>query len=125
MVEFRREDDASGPVVTGFTANGFKIGEARYASGLMLTPEDAFAWTSPGILALTADELAPVLGLNPLPEFLLLGTGTGLVQPPRSFVNAVEALGMGVEVMDSKAAARSWGILRSEGRWMVAALMAL
>ena len=75
--------------------------------------------------ALTVAPLGDLLALEPRPEFLLLGTGAGLRQPPRSFVREVEALGIGVEVMDSRAAARAWGVLRAEERWIVAALLPL
>jgi uncharacterized protein len=37
----------------------------------------------------------------------------------------MEARGLGVEAMDSRAAARAWGVLRAEGRWIVAALLPL
>lgn len=57
------------------------------------------------------------------PEFLLLGTGAGLLQPPRPFVRELEARGIGVEAMDSRAAARAWGVLRAEERWIVGALL--
>jgi uncharacterized protein len=62
---------------------------------------------------------------TPPPEFLLLGTGAAMVHPPRAFIRAMEERGIGVEVMDSRAAARAWGILRSEERWIAAAIMGL
>ena len=92
----------------------------------MLSPVRALAWDdAPAPDALTVASLADLLALEPRPEFLLLGTGAGLHQPPRSFVREVEALGIGVEVMDSRAAARAWGVLRAEERWIVAALLPL
>ena len=86
----------------------------------------ALAWED----APTADELSiaalgDLLDIDPLPEFLLLGTGAGLRQPPRAFVRELEAKGVGVEAMDSRAAARAWGVLRAEERWIVAALLPL
>ena len=42
-----------------------------------------------------------------------------------SRVDALEAEGIGVEAMDSRAAARAWGILRGEDRWIAAALLPL
>ena len=45
--------------------------------------------------------------------------------PPRSLVDALEARGIGLEAMDSRAAARTWGMLRGEGRRIAAALMPL
>ncbi len=60
-----------------------------------------------------------------MPEVILLGPGSALVLPPCAFVAALEAKGIGVEAMDSRAAARTWGVLRGEGRWIGAALMPL
>lgn len=96
-----------------------------FPGGLLLTPLAAMAWEAAAVDALSLDAIAPLLALEPLPEFVLLGTGGGLTQPPRPFVRALEAQGIGVEVMDSRAAARAWGVLRAEERWIAAALMPL
>jgi uncharacterized protein len=40
------------------------------------------------------------------------------VRPPLLLIRALEASGIGVEAMDSRAAARAWGVLRAEGRWI-------
>lgn len=84
------------------------------------------AWQAPAAAGeLEFAALGDLLDLQPKPEFLLLGTGAGLQQPPRAFVRALEALGVGIEAMDSRAAARAWGVLRAEERWIVAALLPL
>ncbi|WP_373486740.1 Mth938-like domain-containing protein [Blastomonas sp.] len=130
MAEFNQDARATGPVITGFTATGFRLdgdglGLRRVEGALILTPLSAMPWDAPPVGALDAAGLTAVLALCPAPEFLLLGTGRGLVHPPRRFVATLEGHGIGVEVMDSKAAARAWGILRSEDRWIVAAIMGL
>ena len=126
MVRLDREAEAAGPVVTGFTARGgFVCGEREYPAGLLLTPERAEGWDAPAREALRPDELVGILGVDPSPEFLLLGTGAILRRPGPAFVAAIEERGIGVEAMDSRAAARSWGMLRAEGRWIVAALLPL
>ena len=84
------------------------------------------AWDdAPTIEALTLAALGDLLDGDPRPVFLLLGTGVGLRQPPRAFVRDLEAKGVGVEAMDSRAAARAWGVLRAEERSIVAALLPL
>jgi uncharacterized protein len=115
----------SGPVVTAFAAGGGFSVRGEVFEGLFLTPERAFAWNPPAVPALQLSDLAPVLALDPPPEFVLLGTGLGLSFPPRALVRALEEGGIGLEVMDSRAAARTWGLLRGEERWIVAALMPL
>jgi uncharacterized protein len=118
------EDLPPGPLVKGFTAAGFSV-EGRVYRALFLTPEAAAEWASPPLAELAIEHVEQVLSLPRPPEFLLLGTGPGLTFPPRSFIRAVEARGLGVEVMDSRAAARTWGLLRAEERWIAAALMPL
>lgn len=125
MVKLDRDAAAPGPIVTGFTARGFRCGEREFTGGLLLTPDEASDWDAPGPDALDAAALDDLLGIVPPPEFLLLGTGATLARPPAAFVSAVEERGIGVEAMDSRAAARSWGLLRGEGRWIVAALLPL
>ena len=121
---FERAPQAGGPLVQGFTADGFRVEGVAYR-GVLLTPEAAAPWSAPALAALAPDDVAPLLALDPGPEFLILGTGPAFAFPPRPFVAALEARGIGVEAMDSRAAARAWGLLRGEGRWIAAALMPL
>ena len=123
--ELSREPRPAGPLVTGFSGNAFKVGEERFQGGLWLTPERASGWAAPSLGALDAAALAPLLTIDPPPEFLLLGTGGAMRQPSPGFIADLDGRGIGVEAMDSRAAARAWGVLRGEGRWIVAALLPL
>lgn len=114
-----RSARAGGPLVTGFSGNGFKIDGVATPGGVLLTPE----WWRPWDGVLTLDALEPLAEIAP--EFVLLGTGATLVRPDRAIVQTLEARGIGIEAMDSRAAARAWGVLRGEDRWIAAALMPL
>ena len=119
-----KEKTSDGPIVSAFSLGGFKVDDGVYRA-LLLTPERADGWEPPALDALSVEAVAPLLALDPRPEFLLLGTGATLVRPPVAFTRAVEALGLGIEAMDSRAAARAWAVLRGEGRWIAAALYPL
>jgi uncharacterized protein len=119
-----RNASASGPVVQGFSGRGFVVDGGVY-EGLLLTPERADGWQAPSLAELSIEHLAPLLALVPAPEFILIGTGPAMAFPPRSLVKALEERGIGVEAMDSRAAARTWGVLRAEERWIAAALLPL
>ena len=121
---FERDPAAAGPVVRGFSGGGFAVDGGVYHA-LLLTPASARQWTAPALADLTADHVADLLELSPAPEFLILGTGSTMAFPPRLFVRALEERGIGVEAMDSRAAARTWGVLRAEERWIAAAIMPL
>ena len=114
-----RSPRAAGPVITGFAGAGFRIDGQPTDGGVLLTPE----WWRPWDGELTEATLEPLAAIAP--EFILIGTGPALVRPPRGLIAALDARGIGVEAMDSRAAARAWGVLRGEDRWIAAALRAL
>ncbi|MBA4041039.1 MAG: hypothetical protein C0474_04405 [Sphingobium sp.] len=119
-----RDSAGAGPIIAGFARGGFRVDDNIYTA-LRITPMRADGWSPPPLEALTVAALDTLLDLDPLPEFLLLGTGANLCHPPRALIEALEAQGIGVEAMDSRAAARAWGVLRSEGRWIMGALYPL
>ena len=124
MARLDRDADASGPVVRGFAEGGFVV-EGQVYRSVWLTPLAAASWSPPPVAELALADLAPLLALDPPAEFLLLGTGPRLVHPPRTLREVLAERGLGLEVMDSRAAARAWGLLRGEERWIAAALMPL
>jgi uncharacterized protein len=62
-----------------------------------------------------------IIALNP--EVVLLGSGARQVFPPREAQIALLRQRIGVEVMDNAAACRTYNLLASEGRRVVAAIM--
>ncbi|MEM1131436.1 MAG: Mth938-like domain-containing protein [Pseudomonadota bacterium] len=124
MVEIRRED-ISGPLITAIGPSGFRVADRIVPGGLVLWPDNAFDWEPPKLEALNEAVLDKALALEPAPEFLLLGSGPTLVHPPATLRRALEARNIGLEVMDSRAAAKTWGLMRAEERWISAALYPL
>lgn len=122
-----RDRPAPGPLVRGFGPGGYRVdapdGTMGVYPALLLTATRADGWSPPALEQLDEAALAPLL-TDPV-EFVLLGTGTNLRRPPRALVAALEARGLGIEAMDSRAAARAWGVLRAEERQVVAALYPL
>lgn len=121
-MKMERAAGVGGPVVRGFAPGGFRLDEGIYPA-LLLTIEEATPWTPPPLADLVAGDVQPLI--DAAPEFVLLGTGDTLRRPPPAVVTALEAMGIGVEPMDSRAAARAWGVLRGEGRRIGAALYPL
>lgn len=70
---------------------------------------------------LTVAHLEPVFEWAP--ELVLLGTGAKLMFPPARVQRAVTGRGIGLEVMDTPAACRTYNVLMMEQRRVVAALM--
>ena len=101
---------------------GICIGEAYYTESVIVSPEHVIGeWPPRNVEDLQAKHLLPIFELRP--EVLLLGTGEHqLFLPPRMMV-ALYEMGIGIEVMTTSAACRTFNVLVSEGRNVVAALM--
>ncbi len=70
--------------------------------------------------ALTVDDLAILIETGP--ELILLGTGNKQLLPDRDLMFAMARRGIGLEVMDTPAAARTFNVLVGEGRSVAAVL---
>lgn len=113
---------APGPVVQGYAGTGFRVDGVTYPA-LLLTPGEARTWSPPPFADLVEGDFAMLLAEGP--EFVILGTGATLVRPPKALRDAFAARNLGLEAMDSRAAARAWGVLRAEERRVAAALYPL
>ena len=77
-------------------------------------------WAVSDARAMQPADLQPMLELQP--EVLLLGTGEVQAFPPAAVMAACLAGGVGMEVMTNAAAARTFNVLASEGRKVVAGI---
>ncbi len=111
--------------LSGFSGNGFRIGDTLFPTGVLLWPEDALQWAPPAFDALQAGDFAAMDGADPPLDLLLIGSGKKLRRPARALIEALNARGLGVEPMDSRAAARTYNLLAGEGRRVGAALYPL
>ncbi len=112
-MRMERDRKSVGPIVRGFVNNGFRVEDSVYRA-LLLTPQMATEATPPPLDELGEESLRTLIEIAP--EFILIGTGATLVRPPIALVRTLEARDIGMEAMDSRAAARAWGVLRGEGR---------
>lgn len=127
-IALRRDEAGSGPIVTRIERGGFRTQEHYFADGVMLTPRRAETWAGTrDAAALTRAALDPLLAIwgEGLPEFIVLGTGSVQTFPPGALRRTLEGEGIGIEVMDSRAAARAWSVLRAEDREIAALLLPL
>ncbi len=103
----------------------FQLAGVVRKTALLISSEDAFSWDrSSGSderdMLNFLDAQEPRRG-----DFLLLGTGAALSFPSPSFRAEVDRRGLGLEVMDTGAACRTYNVLVAEGRVFSAALLPL
>ena len=78
-------------------------------------------WPPQAFKDLTAEHLNTALALEP--EILIIGTGKEQHFLSGELMSAVSTAGMGLEVMDTAAACRTYNVLLGEDRKVVAALL--
>ncbi|AKC87424.1 Mth938-like domain-containing protein [Pseudoxanthomonas suwonensis] len=110
-------------VLRGADGRRARVNERVLERSFALAPdqllEDWPAPAAPG--ALEPAHLEPLLALAP--ELVVLGTGERQVFPPPAVLAACLTRGIGIEVMDNAAAARTYNVLAGEGRRVVVALL--
>lgn len=116
----------SAPQVDAYGGGGFRLsGEWRPGSVLILG-DLARDWEVVDPRALSAASLAPVLRAGPVAcELLVIGMGPVNLLPGREVREAFLGAGIGLEFLDTPAAARLYNLLTSEGRRLAAALIAI
>ena len=109
-------------LVTGAGPGWVRIGTEDYRQSLVLT-HDAIAtgFASNGFDALTEDDFEKLLVTSP--EIVLLGTGAVQRFPHPRVTAPLHRAHVGLEVMDTRAACRTYNILVGEGRSVAAALI--
>ena len=78
-------------------------------------------WPARDAKAMVPADVEPLLALNP--ELIVLGTGATQVFPAAVVMAACLSRGIGIEVMDNAAAARTFSVLAGEGRRVVAGFL--
>ena len=122
IVKFTRETPT--PVtVRSVDADAIRVADRAFAHSVALSTAGIVStWQPRPLAAVTADDLLSLA--DPRPEVIILGTGEAHVLPPRELVFAMARSGIGFEVMQTAAAARTFNVLVGEGR-AVAALLFL
>lgn len=88
----------------------------------IITPQHLVRdWPPQRVAELLPTHLDQVLALQP--EVILLGSGPRLQWPAVDLIKHCYAQGIGLEVMDTAAACRTYNILMYEGRSVAAALL--
>ena len=121
-MKFTLDSPATLYVVRGYTPGLLRIGQRELTRSVIVSAESLIDdWRPQNIGELTAEDLEPALALRP--EVLLLGSGARQVFPPHELLARLHAARVGLEVMDTGAACRTYNVLVGEGREVAAALI--
>ncbi len=117
-----RDNAGAGLLVRSYERGRIRVRDQYYDCPLIIDRHHVQAWLAENIETLDLAQLETALADRP--EVLLLGCGAVRIQPPQRLIADLGARGIGLEVMDSGAACRTYNILACENRSVVAALLA-
>lgn len=95
------------------------VNERTLQASFVISPNALIEhWPVTDVTRLTPTDLDPLLALEP--ELIVLGSGATQAFPPPEAQAACLSRGIGLETMTNAAAARTFNVLASEGRRVVA-----
>jgi uncharacterized protein len=108
--------------VTAYDAEGIAVAGRRLSRSFILTPQRLIEdWPPVSLETLCAADMEMLAALDC--PIVLLGTGLRQRFPAPALLRSLLARQIGIEVMDSFAACRTYNILMAEGRQVAAALI--
>lgn len=108
-------------IIRSYGAGQITVNRDVYSTSIIVLPQRVVQDCLPQKFGeLTAAHFETLAGLAP--ELVILGTGRRLCFPPHALTTALMHASIGLEVMDTAAACRTYNILMGEGRRVAAAL---
>ncbi len=111
--------------IDAYGNGGFRFAGMSHRGSILCLADAIVAWGPTAVDQLSPGSFDEVLADAGRISFLLLGTGVSHRQPPAWVLEAFARTGIGLDVMATGAAARTWNVLLAEGRPVAAALMAI
>jgi len=102
--------------IEGYGPGFFRIGGEVFHGAVLTGAEGTILWGG-------YDAPEALLALAGQIDVLFMGTGAEIAHIPEDLRTQLEAAGVGVEVMASPAAARTYNVLLSEGRRIALAML--
>lgn len=109
-------------VLRGTTESGVLVNQLTLERSFILSPNQLVEdWPPAGVDTLEPSHMDALLALKP--SVAILGTGPRQRFPSSAVMAAMLTRGVGLEVMDNAAAARTFNVLATEGRKVVVAFL--
>ncbi len=108
--------------ITAYGLGYVSVNDQRITRSIVVTPDTLrLDWPPTSWDQLRREHLLSLLDLNP--EVLLLGSGAVHQTPSSRLLKTLAQMNMGIEIMTTDAACRTYNILLAEGRAVAAALI--
>lgn len=116
------DDNQANYQIRAFKPGHIQVNQTLFTHSIIVTPNKLIEnWAPQHISELTHDHLKMITNLHP--DILIIGTGSVLQFPAIELYGDLINEGIGVEIMDTSAACRTYNVLTSENRNVAAALI--
>ena len=112
-------------LLDSYGAGGFRFADMSHRGSILALPSGIRAWPVAEPSQLSADAFAPVFAEAEAIDVLLIGTGELPVALPERLRWRFRDARIGVDVMQTGAAARTYNVMMGENRKVAAALIAV
>lgn len=121
-MKFQQDRPVGQHLVTAVSETYIEINGARHETSLLLLPQRLeTGWAPAGFDGLAESDFAAIAALGS--ELVLFGTGRQQRFPAPQLLRPFMNARIGVEIMDTRAACRTYNILVAEGRRVAAILL--
>ena len=121
-MKFAEADPNEGYFITSYDESTLQVNGKNFNSSLIIASAELKTdWPPRSIENLSAEHFSHIIAMQP--ELVIIGTGNKLIFPPVETYAELINLGVGVEIMDTGAACRTYNILTGEGRHVVCGLI--
>jgi uncharacterized protein len=107
--------------VDSYGSGGFRIDGAWHAGSVVLSPGGVYRFETP----IGLDTLAPLVAQADGLDVVLIGQGAEIAPLAAPLRDALEQAGIGVDVMSTASACRTYNLLLAEDRLVAAVLVAV
>jgi uncharacterized protein len=121
-VKLHSDPQSSQNTITGYGIGYIEVNKTAYPHALIVQPDgDVLPWNVEDQAELSVEHFAKLAALKP--ELVIIGTGKQQLFLKPNLLQPLIQAKIGFEMMDSQAACRTYNILMSEGRKVLAAIL--
>lgn len=110
-------------LVEAYGDGGFRLMGRRVEGGVIVLPTGFYPIDASSIEDLAPSDFIRALEAEARPEIVLVGTGAAMTLLPAAVRQHLDAAGLGFDIMDTGAAARTYNVLLMEGRRVACLLL--
>lgn len=111
--------------IDSYGNGGFRFGGLSHQGSILILGDGMHAWTATRFADVADTDFAAVLDAPKRPYSFILGVGAAAPIPPRRLMDAFDKAGIGLQIMTTGAAVRTYNILLGENRDVWAGLIAV